>query len=160
MSHILSTTPFTDSATNACTAFETLFLDSSSSYWLLLRGIVEQSASRTAAIFWSIARTHVDFNHPHSSITALWLQQTHLVAKQEVEEKCQRILPTKYHCHTQQGSNGMGLRLYFLSEGSRATDFIALRKHRSRSGLNSRTLGPKTSTITTRPPKTTVFYLF
>jgi hypothetical protein len=46
-------------------------------------------------------------------------------------------------------------RLYFPSEGRRATDFITLKIHRPRPGLNPRTLGPVASTLTTRPPRAT-----
>jgi hypothetical protein len=42
-------------------------------------------------------------------------------------------------------------RLYFPSEGRRAADFITLKIHRPRPGLNPRTLGPVASTLTTRP---------
>jgi hypothetical protein len=45
--------------------------------------------------------------------------------------------------------------LYFPSEGRRATDFITLKIHRPRPGLNPRTLGPVASTLTTRPPRAT-----
>jgi hypothetical protein len=44
-------------------------------------------------------------------------------------------------------------RLYFPSEGRRATDFIALKIHRPRPSLNPRTLGPVASTLTTTPPR-------
>jgi hypothetical protein len=40
-------------------------------------------------------------------------------------------------------------RLYFPSEGKRATDFIALKNHRPRPGLSPQTLGPVASTLTT-----------
>jgi hypothetical protein len=43
-----------------------------------------------------------------------------------------------------------GRRLYFHSEGSRATDF-----YRHRPGMDPRTFGPMASTITTRPPRAT-----
>jgi hypothetical protein len=49
-------------------------------------------------------------------------------------------------------------RLYFPSEGRRATDFITLKIHRPRPGLNPRTLGPVASTLTTRPPRATKDY--
>jgi hypothetical protein len=39
-------------------------------------------------------------------------------------------------------------RLYFTSEGRRTTDFITLKIHRPRPGLNPRTLGPVASTLT------------
>jgi hypothetical protein len=43
-------------------------------------------------------------------------------------------------------------RLYFPSEGRRATDFNTLKIHRPRPGL---TLGPVASTLTTTPPRAT-----
>jgi hypothetical protein len=48
---------------------------------------------------------------------------------------------------------------FFPSEGSHATDLYPLLKkiHRSRPGLNLRTLGPMASTITTRPSRETHF---
>jgi hypothetical protein len=46
-----------------------------------------------------------------------------------------------------------GRRLYFPSEGSRATNY------RPRPGLNPRTFGPVASTITTRPPRPTSTHL-
>jgi hypothetical protein len=42
--------------------------------------------------------------NPDSGTVTLWLQKRHLVAKQGVGEKCPLILPTKYICHTPQGS--------------------------------------------------------
>ena len=44
-------------------------------------------------------------------------------------------------------------RLYFPSEGRRAEDFFARKIRRLRPGLNPRTWVPKTSTLTSRPPK-------
>jgi hypothetical protein len=41
------------------------------------------------------------------------------------------------------------------SEGRRAADFITLKIHRPRPGLNPRTLSPVASTLTTRPPMAT-----
>ena len=43
--------------------------------------------------------------------------------------------------------------LYFPSEGRRAKDFFARKIRRLRPGLNPRTRVPKTSTLTSRPPK-------
>jgi hypothetical protein len=42
-----------------------------------------------------------------------------------------------------------------LQEGVRAADFITLKIHRPRPGLNPRTLGPVASTLTTRPQRAT-----
>jgi hypothetical protein len=47
-------------------------------------------------------------------------------------------------------------RLYFPSEGRRAADFITIKIHRPRPGLNPRTLGPVASTLTTTPPRAIV----
>jgi hypothetical protein len=44
----------------------------------------------------------------------------------------------------------------FPSEGRRAADFITLKIHRPRPGLNPRTLGSVASTLTTRPPRATL----
>jgi hypothetical protein len=49
-------------------------------------------------------------------------------------------------------------RLYFPSEGRRAADFITLKIHRPRPGLNPRTLGPVASTLNTRPPRATAYF--
>jgi hypothetical protein len=43
------------------------------------------------------------------------------------------------------------------TEGRRATDFITIKIHRPRPGLNPRTFGPVASTLTTRPPKATIY---
>jgi hypothetical protein len=53
----------------------------------------------------------------------------------------------------------MGLTAYFPSEGRRAADFIALKIHRPRPGMNPRTLDPVASTLTTRPPRVTDYKL-
>ena len=44
-------------------------------------------------------------------------------------------------------------RLYLPYEGRRAEDFFARKIRRLRPGLNPRTRVPKTSTLTSRPPK-------
>jgi hypothetical protein len=49
-------------------------------------------------------------------------------------------------------------QLYFPSKGKHAMDFITLKIHRPRPGLNPRTLGPVASTLTTRPPRATYTY--
>jgi hypothetical protein len=46
-------------------------------------------------------------------------------------------------------------RLYFPSEGRRATDFITLKIHRPRPGLNPRPWVQWASTLTTTPPRAT-----
>jgi hypothetical protein len=46
-------------------------------------------------------------------------------------------------------------RLYFPSKGRCVADFVTLKIHRPRPGLNPRTLGPVVRTLTTRPPRAT-----
>jgi hypothetical protein len=82
-------------------------------------------------------------------------QQKHLVSKQGVGDKSPWIVPTKYLCHTPQGSltcrkilrrgaNG------FISPPKEVVlwAFIVLKIHRPRPGLNPRTLCPVASTKT------------
>jgi hypothetical protein len=57
-------------------------------YWLLLRGGIVQSVPRTTAIFIYYMSPSEIVITPDSYISALWMQQRHLVAKRGVDDKC------------------------------------------------------------------------
>jgi hypothetical protein len=82
-------------------------------------------------------------------------QQKHLVSKQGVGDKSPWIVPTKYLCHTPQGSLTCRKILRRGANGFTSPPkevvlwaFIVLKIHRPRPGLNPRTLCPVASTKT------------
>jgi hypothetical protein len=85
---------------------DTLSLQVSDYYWLLLRSGIVQSVPCTTAIYWSIEHLNLSSNRSlfiHQT-SLLWLQQTHLVVNQEkTDEKWGWILSTKYFFHTSHG---------------------------------------------------------
>jgi hypothetical protein len=70
-------------------------------------------------------------------------------------EFCRRVPIVLVGFFTGRKSTTWDRRLYFPSEGRCAADFITLKIHRPRPGLNPRTLCPVASTLTTRPPRAT-----
>jgi hypothetical protein len=95
-------------------------------------------------------------SHPNSTTaTSVSKASRHLVAKQVKHgwETWPLNFAGSFTCRK---SATCDRRLYFPSEGRRAADFITLKIHRPRPGLNPRTLGPMLSTLTTRPPRATV----
>jgi hypothetical protein len=120
----------------------------------------------TAAISWCTERPTQVLIIPDSFTRALWLQQRYPVAKQGVGEECLSILPTKYLCHTPQGSLTCRKILRHGADGFiSAVDKVVLRIlspfqiHHSRPGLNSRTLGPMASTIAITQQRMIIKYL-
>jgi hypothetical protein len=53
----------------------------------------------------------------------------------------------------------MGPTVLFSPDGSRASDFIALKNPSSSPGLNPQTLGSVASAMTSRPPRSTILLI-
>jgi hypothetical protein len=131
-------------------------------YWLLLRGGIVQSVPCNCNYFL------IDYASNHSRIiqqsTLFRLQQRHVVAKrgetgrEMVAEFCVLVslsyLMWSLICSKNLRHGATSLRL--LRRKSCYSFLSPLKIHRSRPGLNPRTLGPMTSTITIIPPRTTV----
>jgi hypothetical protein len=133
----------------------------------MLRSGIVQSVACIAINFWSsVCVRNWVLIIPHSSTRTFWriLANTiHPAAnKEQLGEKWRCILPTKYLCHTAQGS--LSCRK-ILRHGADGFAFLLkevvllilspLKIHRPRAALSHRTLGPMTSTITTGPPRLT-----
>jgi hypothetical protein len=128
-------------------------------YWLLLWCGIVQSVLCSATFSDLLCVPISNLVIPHLSTRALWLKQRHLEAKQgELSEKCRRILPIKYLCHTPQRyfnmpltSNDMGpSALLALWRKSYFGLLLPLNIHFPLPGLKQRTLSLMASTITTR----------
>jgi hypothetical protein len=127
-------------------------------YWLLLWGGIVQNAPCNCVHFLIYCAPNLCSNHSrfiHQS-SLLWFQHTYLVAKREeagremVPEFCRSVSLS----HLKESLTCRNILLYG------ADGFISLRRkwcskiHRPWLGLNPRTLGPMTSTITITPPIT------
>jgi hypothetical protein len=125
-------------------------------------GVVSYKASHALRKFYDLSCVPIwIIIIPESFARALWLQQTHLAAKQEDGEKCHLIKPTQYLCHTLQGSLTWHKILWHRAEGSVCPrKKVALRICIALKNLSSLTgfepASPVASTVTTRPPRTTI----
>jgi hypothetical protein len=121
-------------------------------------GGIAQNLPCTAAIFSSITRPHLSYNHS-------WFNHSSLennISTEKFSEKCPLILSAKCLCHTLQGSltcrkiYEMGQKVLFPLRRKACSGFLSpLKLHHPWLGLNSRLLGPTDNTITTRPPRPT-----
>jgi hypothetical protein len=130
---------------------------------LLLWSGIAQSVPCNCDHFLIHCNSHLSYNHSQfiHQRSLLWSQQRHLVAKRGETDSWILCISISISIMPQGNFNmplyltTWGRRLYFRSEGSRATDFYPVKINRSRPGLNPKTLRSNCKHHTLKPPRTT-----